>query len=881
MKVSKPMKVATLFRTFEQARRPELHIAAILGFSLDAPRSLLDEMSFWGAVTPELGGSLLDEALSKPRAEVLVAGRCFAPGGRPTPASFVRAKIGEVDKRLSVIGDREWQRGVPTAPVPFVEMPVDWAHAFGGPEYELNPYGIGASPIERDGAKVHPLPNIEPHGGLLRSQGDRPAPAGLMPMDVGFGQRRKAAGTYGRDYVEKWAPGLPPDHDPQFFCLAPPDQRVGRSWALDEAFLVENMSAASPRIEGRLPNLLTRAFVHQHLADGPRFHEVELSCETIWLFPSSGVGAVIFRGRLPVRDDDAHDVTHLLLACEEPGDRRSLEHYRAARELRLDKDKGALAELGDGDLMPARSSGVVPSISLGDMGKWMKIEGLATEKSERGAARARRKAREQLLEMGADPSVLAGLDDPAPIQVPDVEDLDAVAAFLMAQREAAGPTDPDAIARRIAEDTEKAAAPHGKSAAELVGEAEPPEGGPPKFRTDEALRSMRESAVAARAQGAPALEVEAKLADGSLETELRALEARHGEAYRAFAHVSPEARPMPEATSQLARAFVQAARDGGESLAERDFTGADLRGLSLAGMDLRRALLECADLREADLSDAILEGAVLARADLRGANLRGAKLGAANLGRANLEKLSLEDADLSRAILAGARVVGASFARSDFTGADVTEVDWRGVDLRGANFEQTTFLKANLSGTNLAGARLAQTTFIECTLDATDFSDADLHKATFVMSKGKGARFTRARATESVFAHQDELPEADFTEALLEPCCLRTTNFAGSRFDRATMRMADLSECDLSRCTFDGAALTGALFIRANLDGASLRTANLLEANFTKSTVKGADFTGAQLVRADFTRSSGDTRTRFTDAVVTWAKFDQEPRERR
>jgi hypothetical protein len=50
MKVIKPATLPVLTRVLERARRPELHVAAMLGFPLGSPRALLDEMAFWAAV---------------------------------------------------------------------------------------------------------------------------------------------------------------------------------------------------------------------------------------------------------------------------------------------------------------------------------------------------------------------------------------------------------------------------------------------------------------------------------------------------------------------------------------------------------------------------------------------------------------------------------------------------------------------------------------------------------------------------------------------------------------------------------------------------------------------------------------------------------------
>src|SRR5271154_4998933 len=106
MKSIKPTKLPILTRVVERARQPELHVTAMLGFPIDAPRALLDELAFWASVSASLGASgVLDEGFAKARGELLVAGSFFAPGGVPLTASYVRVKIGGVDKRLAIVGD--------------------------------------------------------------------------------------------------------------------------------------------------------------------------------------------------------------------------------------------------------------------------------------------------------------------------------------------------------------------------------------------------------------------------------------------------------------------------------------------------------------------------------------------------------------------------------------------------------------------------------------------------------------------------------------------------------------------------------------------------------------------------------------------------------
>ncbi len=396
MKVVKPMKVPILTRVVERARRPELHVAAMLAFPLDAPRALLDEIAFWKAVGAALGESgVVDEGFAKARGELLVAGSFFAPGGTPLPASYVRVKLGGVDKRLAVVGHRTWRDHAPSTPEPMVSMPIDWAHAFGGVGFDRNPYGKGAAPLEAD-ARAIPLPNVDHYGAITRSPADRPEPAGFLPMDVTFAQRRGRAGTYGTRWFEEQFPGLADDADPTFYNVAPEDQWIDGCFRGDEDVLIENMHPERPRIEGRLPGLAARCFVTQRTAEGERFVEIPLRWDTVWLFPSAALGVVIAHGSAAVAEDDGADVLHLVCACEDPASARPIEHYRRALERRLDKDKGAIAELSDSDLMPPRASGVAANIAELDVGRWVRHEDLVAKNLRRGAERRHAELRTML-----------------------------------------------------------------------------------------------------------------------------------------------------------------------------------------------------------------------------------------------------------------------------------------------------------------------------------------------------------------------------------------------------------------------------------------------------------------------------------------------------
>ncbi len=126
----------------------------------------------------------------------------------PVAAPFVCPvlfRIGTVERRLIVFGERRWEQrfggGLEASPpAPFEQIELSFARAFGGGydlppgllpgtdlphpgvrvAYQLNPRGVGYYPDER-AAAGSPLPNIERPDQLVRRWSDAPEPAGFTP----------------------------------------------------------------------------------------------------------------------------------------------------------------------------------------------------------------------------------------------------------------------------------------------------------------------------------------------------------------------------------------------------------------------------------------------------------------------------------------------------------------------------------------------------------------------------------------------------------------------------------------------------------------------------------------------------------------------------
>ncbi|MBI5550800.1 MAG: DUF2169 domain-containing protein [Desulfobacterales bacterium] len=340
MKIFKERRHALINRPVEIKGVNYLSLGLMLYFDLTAPDDLHTEQALWQELTPLLGQGYLDQGWPKPRGEVLCLGACHAPRGKSVSAAQVRLKVGPVDKTLSVFGDRFWQTGPEglarlSQALPFTSMPLDWAHAFGGPDFKENPLGKGLAPLRQaDGATVVPLPNIEGPT-LIGAPTDRPVPVGLAPLDMLWPQRAKKNGTYDDAWLKERWPALPDDMNYEFFCMAPEDQYLTGFFQGSERIEIAGMHPDMPLIASRLPRRRVRAFVTRRDPEAPEdlakaaFEEVGLRPETLWLFPEILRGVLLLRGLTRCSDDEYTDLARLFTADEDPAEApKAIEYYR-------------------------------------------------------------------------------------------------------------------------------------------------------------------------------------------------------------------------------------------------------------------------------------------------------------------------------------------------------------------------------------------------------------------------------------------------------------------------------------------------------------------------------------------------------------------------
>lgn len=877
MKVIKPQRLGLLSRVFEYRGHFYFTVSILVFFPFESPSFLLPEVKLWQLLPKELGkDAVFDAAMPKPNPEVLVTGRAYPPGGELKPAVAVRVKLGSMDKKLYVMGDRFWQFGGPSAPIPFTEMPITFERAFGGPGYAFNPIGKGHVKLKDEfGREFHPLPNIENPANLIKSPGDKPKPAGFGPYDIMWPQRFSKFGTYDQKWLKEEFPGFAEDTDLSLFNTAPEDQWIKGEIAGDEPFQVENMHPERSVQSSRLPGVRGVCFIRQKTKEGEIFREIGTRIDTVHLLPHLQRGVVIFRGTTTVREDDAADILTLLIAAEEmTAAPKSADHYKAVMEARLDKEKGALLSLKDSDLLPPQRPPEVPLADEhgSDMDELVATENLLEKNLRNKIDKEVVKVREELKAMGLNP------DDhipktPEPEPLPSLDNLVEYVESLNPIIEQAKKISAEAVAdakANLKATCEKAGLDYEKT----LKKAEKSGGGPPKFSAKKEMEEIRLAREHMKASGIEIPEDKNVPPDDEIERRLIAAEQQLMDAYRRFAHFYPEAEvPEGEAAAML-RDEVIAAHRGGVSLANRDLTGANLSNLDLTGIDLQGALLEGANFEGTNLAGANLAGAVLARANFTKAHLEGAALLGANLGRAILKEAQLTGGiDMTGATLMYADMSDASFQGAKLDRVDMFEAVFKGASFREIQGTMLNFIQSDLSGVSFANAHVLKCNFVETTLDNVDFTGATLTQSVFVTSKGTGMKFRGANAGNLRVVKESAFPGADFLGAFLDGSNLRGTNLEGADFSGAGMSSADFSECNMRGAKLYRAKAISSLFIRTDLSGAYAVSVNMMQAILQKAKLFGAVFQGANLFRADLARSEGDKNTSFEDAVVRQVRF--------
>lgn len=674
-----------------------------------------------------------DFAVLKPRGECFFSGSAHSPGGEPTTSLLAGFRVGSIVRSIAVFGDRDWGAlGAMTAPREFTAMPLRWERAFGGPGHAYNPVGTGLSSVERDGRRVTPLPNLEDPGQAITSSSDRPAPLCFAPLNPGWPERTRRAGTYDNRWRDTRWPWFPEDFDYGYYNSAPAAQQLREGyWRGDEEVGLQHLCAGRSKVLSKLPGLRARCFI-ERAGDPESFTEVTLVLDTVTVDGESLQAQCVWRGLIDNVDEKLEALATMFFIHESISEEHPVGYYREwlerkrAEEVQEERDfEPEAPEAGVEEVVPLELS---TAEVLSGLAVQLRLDGPAVgEDGEPGDPGAHAAVIAQVEAMAR-----GELDSP-PVPQPSA---------LRASMEAGGLEVPEAL-RELPDDL--------------------PERETGEDDTPEASALTREEVLRCRAYEQPltnadltevdlsgvdfsgvdfsgAILIGAKLSGAVFKgAKFDAAVLSQADLTRAdFAGASFREADLEGVNAvgvdaigadfegstaqgsvwRGARLFK--ARLGEVDWVEADLTACDLRECVLDGGDFERAKFDRAHLEGASLCDTVLEGASLRECVLDGATMTNVRASeGADFTGASMRGVKGESARFERSVLEGVNAGKAGFAGASFSGARMTEVDLTGAVLKGAVFQEAVMVRAVLIKADA----------MEASFEAADLTDGDLRGA--------------------------------------------------------------------------------------------------------------------------------------------------------
>ena len=239
----------------------------------------------------------------KASTDILMIGNAMSASGNQVYRMSTSLLVGKVQKQILVTGDRVWEGGRITSPVPFSVMPLCFERAFGGTILDAgkaisadnrNPVGVGFfdRKIKTD-IEGTPLPNLEYIGDEIITAGDVIAPACYGPIAPNWEPRSRYSGTYDDEWKSTRAPYLPKDYDVRFMNCASLDQQYGSFLVGGEPVTIKGMHPSGD-INFSLPEIKLRSRIRKNGQDfSPPF-----VLETLILDPNQLQISMVWRASL-------------------------------------------------------------------------------------------------------------------------------------------------------------------------------------------------------------------------------------------------------------------------------------------------------------------------------------------------------------------------------------------------------------------------------------------------------------------------------------------------------------------------------------------------------------------------------------------------------
>jgi uncharacterized protein YjbI with pentapeptide repeats len=925
MNIIKSLHSSLLHKCFSYQEKHYFTVSVLWGFNLTTGEPVL-EQEMWESIGEMLGKSeLFDTGMPKPNAELLVHGSCFAPEGSEVNASRVKVSLGTISKELYVFGERHWIGGMGVSePVPFTEMPVSYANAFGGKDHAPNPPGKGVEAVAGETGPIIPLPNIEYADQLVGSPNDKPRPASLNRIDMMCEQRMLNAGTYDQKYIETRMPGFPDDFNYDYFNDAAKDQQTEGFFKGDEQYEIRNMHPLHSIIKGQIPGVTGRAFVNHQVDGVVEFKEVPTQLDTIWVFPGAELGVMIHRGTLEVGEDDGADIKQLLVANENIKDTpREPMHYQNELVLRTDPTEAFKYLLYTAPLIP---EGTKCGFKLMQDKADFPLELLGKENMENFAEAKKLENQaaiyRQLVDSGVETKqfddvikkIADAKDNPValtpemqkiaditekvlPGMIADPKNLNLTKLNLKAMDELKEHMEKMQVEKKeeakqqlISQidqlkkmDTGSASKGQIAQLEKVVVEIDLP---PILPRIDvEAIigqlkgqqAEMDKQLLQMKSMGLPEeqlLKMKASFNAEAIEQQTREGLEKASDGYRLAAHYIPTGRsPHPGREGDIREQLIQAYQSRSKT-SKGDYAFVDLSDLDLSGIDLSGSYLEYADLTNTNLTNANLSKAILSHAIVSNTNFTNANLIEANLGSIDFDGAEFINADLTSATLGKSNISKTTFRQCKMAEKmDMfLETKFDHANFIECDLHKNVFIDADISGCDFTDSNLSESSFVNPIMKQAVFTRANLSATNFVTAIADDAKFDHATMKNVRFVGESSLENADFRGADASEANLRDCNLQKAKFAESILLKSDFGGANLKHADFEKANAAGAQFNKADLTFATLQCTNLMEGSMYKAILSSTQFTQANLYGVNFLGCTiGETD--FTGAYVEQTIF--------
>lgn len=855
MKVIKPLKLGALHKAYTFKFKHYFVSAPVVFFDMGisndenppepdvhSPYGVLIENIQWPLVQTQLGTQILDMVMPKPSAETMLAGSAW----NPEPESYKDATVGiqmaEVEKRLTIKGNRVWQKGLMgyklSEPEVWESVFIHDQTAYGGEGYQDNQLGCGfvAKGKDDNGKNAPtPAPNIEDTHTPVKRIGKKYAPAGFGSIDINHSQRTQFNGNYkSKDWLEKHFPNLAPDTDFKLFQAARHDQQFKTYLNGDETYKLANLVKDQPLFEGKLPGVKPRSFVQLTGDEGqdPKetFQEIPLNLDTVWLFPDINVGALIWHGQIEVQKLDAIDVETSLLAYEALKDKpRDSQHYYAEMQKRLDPDTAIESMLDDAPLSPLKSDAQLAA----------EQQEIAEEVAEQEALQ--KEQQEQFLE---EAKAANGGTLPPDFKAPELEKPNVLVSKKAIAR---GSFCAAPIMAEVAK--QKAAAEKQQKVLEKqLAEAQK--------LSDKQMKNLDPAQVKAiKDKGNVSDKIE-ELQDlsksKSLDLDEEQMKMLDEQKFKAQLYSMTPLSDWPEDEyAQEKRAIFLDALQKGESMAARNWSGADLSELDLTGIDLSGCNLENCNFENSKLDNANLERAGLLGSKLTGASFVQSRLAEANLSSTVGQFAVFDGAHLSQALIMKSHLENCRFNQCDLRLAVVFESKLPRCQFSGAELTKLSVINSDITDADFTGVRAEMFVAMNCNFNLSRFNQTELQRSAFLECQFNVCSFAQSQLEKCQFSGGCELASANMAEINAWQCGYRRINAKYWFAQSAVFKECDLGDSDFHFGNFEGASLHQSVLSESRLIDCNFKKANLYTALLRATLIENCQLTDTNFFRAD------------------------------